>query len=559
MYNKNICISDNDCKDGQLCAFDDNDLKHYCVDNTTNALYHGCLNEDSINKLDNSIESKSKSDKLKINNCIDFGRRQKNQANFAYNFMIFKPQKPVFVDTTNINIYLKCADEILAVIPHTDYFKLLCDNNQENCTLEGKNGLMNFIIQNTKNCSKNIYLEVSYECENEKLRTIKKVNVDIKDKNQIIKINLTCPVNNENKNSKCISSYIEDVALEYDIVNKLIDKEKSINECENPLFRIPRIVSDVDLYKKQKHTQSKNEVKKVDDEINNKINDIKKMKAKKYAMLKKIHTGEIISLDDAYAIIDKISIEKMIKKNGEYWKTFKNYDAAQFLYNDEKNKDALIYFGKVYSLKEATRAATENNQSFFVWYHNSYDLDNFSSKLYFIDIFKVSNELFDKSNWDKHDNVTTGILNFENFEGGHNYGNVHSNGHSNEHSNENSNEYENYNEHENEEVERQKAIVKLVETAGVNMSLMNDKYKNYMENNMGNYDVNESVIKNLDNQITTYSQAINMNSYETKINDNIIKGCIITLFFVFVIFIIVLAYFNNISAGKIKIFGFNKQ
>lgn len=537
MNNKgHICKFDSDCGTNQICSFSDDDFNHYCIDNNNTTLYYGCLKDDYKNNLDNSIESKSKSDCLNMKNCIDFGRRQKSPSNAAYNFMIFKPQKQVFVDTTNINIYLKCDDEILSVIPYNDYFNIKCDNNQENCTLEGKDGLMNFIIQNTKNCNKNIYLEISYECENEKLRSTKKISVDIKDKNYKIKINLKCPVNDDNENikSKCISTYIEDTDMETELVNKLIDKERTINECKNPLFKIPRIVNDVNFYKKQKHIHSKNEVKKVDEEISNKINDLKKIKAKKYAMLKKIHTGEIVSLDDAYTIIDKVSIDKLIKKDGEFWQTFENYDAAQFLYNNEQNKDALIYYGQVYSLEDATRAATENNQSFFVWYYNSYDLDNFSSKLYFIDIFKVSNEIFNKSNWDKHDNVVTGILNFENFDDIHNY------------------------EKNSKEEKKQKEIIKLVKTAGENIKIMDKKYQKYMKNNIVHYDVNESVIKNLDNQITTYSQAINMNNYETKINDNIIKACSIIVLLVFIIFIVVLVYFNNISAGKITIFGFNK-
>ena len=45
----------------------------------------------------------------------------------------------------------------------------------------------------------------------------------------------------------------------------------------------------------------------------------------------------------------------------------------------EENKQAIETFKK-----------SENDQNYFVWYHNSYELDDFASKLYFIDIYFVS-------------------------------------------------------------------------------------------------------------------------------------------------------------------------
>ena len=46
-----------------------------------------------------------------------------------------------------------------------------------------------------------------------------------------------------------------------------------------------------------------------------------------------------------------------------------------------------------------------------------------------------------------------------------------------------------------------------------------------------------------------------MNNYEDKINDKILFVLYIVSGIVFVIFIVVLVYYNNITAGKIKLFG----
>ena len=75
----------------------------------------------------------------------------------------------------------------------------------------------------------------------------------------------------------------------------------------------------------------------------------------------------------------------------------------------------------------------------------------------------------------------------------------------------------------------------------------------YPEENDSN--ISKNVIKNLDNKITTYTQAIQMNNYETKINDNILIGVGIALAFIFVIFLVVIVYYNRLTAGKIKLFG----
>jgi hypothetical protein len=116
--NKTICSSDSDCDKNNICSFNEDDLNHYCINDDKDSLYLGCLNND-IKNLD-YIESKNSSDHSDFKSCIDFTRNQKNKEGYLYNYMIYKQKKNIFVDTSTINIYLKCNDEILAAIPYND-------------------------------------------------------------------------------------------------------------------------------------------------------------------------------------------------------------------------------------------------------------------------------------------------------------------------------------------------------------------------------------------------------------------------------------------------------
>jgi hypothetical protein len=525
--NKTICSSDNDCDKNNICSFNEDDLNHYCINNDKSNLYLGCLNN-NIKNLD-YIESKTISDHSDFKNCIDFTRRQKNKDGYLYNYMIYKPKKNIFVDTNTINIYLKCNEEILSVIPYNDYFNLKCDDLQENCVLESNKSLLNFIVQNTKNCNGKIYLEVVYECENEKLKNHEKINIDIDNFNDI-KINLRCPVNQEDDKfkSKCDALFFNNDEINEGTINKSIN----MYNCNNPVYNIPRIVSDKNIYKKLKDNNTKDEIKNYDNKINQKIEDLKKLKAEKYIKLRKIQTGESITYEEAYQIVNKYSSKKLIDNSSEYWTLFNNYDAAQYLYNDKNNSSILKFFGKVYTIDEAKKVADENNQSFFVWYHNSYELDDFASKLYFIDIYNIENDLFDKSNWAKNENVTTAILNFETYDNDNDDDNWHETGIG---PNTNANS---------------KKITKLINTSIENTEIMKNKYIELL-NNIPNYNVNMGVIDNLNSKITTYGQAISMNNYETNINNNILIVIFFILAVIFIIFVAVLVYFNHKTAGKV--------
>jgi hypothetical protein len=334
-------------------------------------------------------------------------------------------------------------------------------------------------------------------------------------------------VNNENEKfkSKCNAVFLNNNSIN----DRTINKNKSMYNCNNPIYTIPRIVPDKNIYKKLKDTSAKNEIKNYDNKINEKIEDLKKLKTEKYIKLRKIQTGENISYEEAYQIVNKYSSKKLVDNSNEYWTLFNNYDAAQYLYNDKNNSSILKFFGKVYTIDEAKKVADENNQSFFVWYNNSYELDNFASKLYFIDIYNIENDLFDKSNWAKSENVTTAILNFET------YDNDDDNWHETGTGLDNSNS---------------KKITNLINTSIQNTTLMKNQYLE-MVNNIPDYNVNMNVIDNLNSKITTYGQAINMNNYETNINNNVLIVIFFILGIFVIIFITVLVYFNNKTAGKV--------
>jgi len=530
--NKRNCKEDSDC-DNNICAFDELSLNHYCINNDINELYYGCLNINEANKVD-SIDSNSELEHNNYKNCIDFSRRQINSDGLEYNYMVYKPKKKLYVDTTNINIYLKCDNEILAVIPYLDYFDLKCNNTQENCTLESKEPLLNFIKQNTKNCSKNIYLEVIYECENEGIKKKELINVNL-DSNDSIKINLKCPIelNNEKIKSKCSALYLNKSKTNNSI-EKLIDTTIPLNNCNNPIYTIPRIVQNINKYKKIKTKESNIEIQEYDKEIDNKVKELKRLKANKYIKLKKIQDGELINEEDAYDIINKISLDKLLNNSKENWKFYKNFDAAQNLYDDVNYSSSLKYHGLVYTIDDAVKIANENNENFFVWYHNSYELDNFASKLYFIDINEIEDDKLMKSNWESHENVTTALFKFEleNFDtpsatdtGEHNAAKVQT----------------------------------LIDNLNNKETKFNEKYTELLNNKLQDTKNNENLILNvigiLDDKITKQGQSVSMNNYEDNINNTILTALFIILAFITIMFIIVLVYFNNLTAGKIKIFG----
>jgi hypothetical protein len=525
------CTIDKDCDENNICAFNDKEFAHYCIDKEVNNLYYGCLNINNVNKLQ-YIDSNAEMDHADYLNCINFSRRQVNEDGIEYNYMIYKPKKPTYVDLTTINIYLKCGEEVLLVIPYDDYFITKCDNYREKCTLESKKSLMNFIEQNSKNCTdkNNLHLEVIYLCENEGINKKLKIPIDIKS-NNLIKIDLSCPisVNNDKLQSKCKALYLNKYKTNNEITS-LINTNIQLKNCDNPIYEVPRIVKNVDSYKKVYDKEKNKEIQEYDKEIDTKINDLKRIKAEKYIKLKKNQDGTEMSMEDALREIDKMPSDKLINSGKNNWKFYENYDAAQKLFtkNDNNNENPnLKYYGRVYTLDDAVKIANELNENFFVWYHNSFELDNYASKLYFINIYNLNKEQLNKDNWTVYENVTTAMfkLDLENFT--------------------------------DENFDSTSDLNSTISTLNSNVSTISDRANGLYTLQLSEQNINKelynSINKNLDNKITTYGQAISMNQYETNINNNILKILISLLIFMVIMFIFVYTYYNTSYGDKFRL------
>jgi len=501
---KKSCVNDNDCDNKNICAFHENDLNHYCIDNNAKTAYYGCL----LNNNNNIISTGVKKNSMNMKDCIDFSRRQLNEHGFESNFMLYRPRKKVFVDTTTINVYLKCDDQILVVIPYIDYFLLNCDETGENCTLESKDSLLHFIKSNSINCKKSLYLEISYQCENEGIPKIIKIPVT----NDKLKIKLSCPIQNDNSKFKdhCESLYIDNKK-----VNDALDVRVNIDLCQNPVFIVPRLISDIDKYKKCQVDESSKEIKGFDKKITEKIDELRYLEAIKYVKLIKLQQDKDITMEEAYEMIDENNLGLNFK---DRWKTFKDYDAVQNLFLENENKKVITYYGKVFTLEEAMSVASQLKQHYFVWYHNSYQLDEYASKLYFIDVYTKNIDLLKKSNWVKYENVSTCILK--------NYLNIIIDS-----------------DDSDEDLNKLKEVFSV---SNDNTVTMTDQINQLVTNNYASFSktINQGLIDELDTKITTYGQSLLMNKYETDINDKILMGLSILLIFMILILVLVLAYFN---------------
>ena len=528
MNYKKSCTNDNDCDSNYLCSFNTENLNHYCTPIEKNNLYEGCLS--SMNNK-TYIETKTNNDAFSFKSCVDFSRRQLNEDGLNHNYVVYKPKENTYVDTTTINIYLKCNEEVLAVIPHSDYFTLKCNGSFEVCDLKAKSSLFNFIKQNTKNCQGNIYLDVEYLCENENIRTSKKIPVDLKNANNNLSIKLSCPVdpNNELYQTKCYSLY-------NDGRNDSVQKDIPSGECKYPLYRTPFMVKDKTLYEKIQTEKRNKELKSVESNIEKKNNEILALQAEKYQKTFKLVNGRDISYDQALFEVKKNS--KGGKKNFKNeWIVFENYDAATYLLQDNKLSDLIsIYNKNVKTIEDAKRIANENNKKFFVWYHNNYNNSEYSSKLFFIETDAMINpkiNIKDKKMWKKDQNVSTCIL---------------------------TSLSENYNESgcTIDDIDCSSVIDEIKDVlteTNIKETQIDTAYNSLVNNISTKYDVNIGVIKKLDNNIVTLQQKIGMNNYEETINDQILRVLHTILFFVFIFSVIVLVYMNMKYGDKVKLFG----
>jgi len=502
LNNNKICLNDTDCTGSDVCAFNKNDLNHYCIKSEKSKLYQGCLIN---NKNINYIESKNVDD---MNKCMNFSRRQINDDGFNNNYFIYKPKKKTFVDTTTINIYLKCGNEVLAVIPYDDYFEMKCSDDMQTCRLVSKDKIFNFIKQNIKNTKcrnfDNIYIEYDYLCDNENVRLSQKIKVK---ENQKFTINISCPVNKENEKyqTKCASLFIDENKFKSNV-----DSSVPFQKCDSPVFVTPYIVSDKSKYEEAKKNKENNEKARVEAEINNKAEELTKLKIQKYM---REHN---VSYKEAERVINR-----QTNKNENEWITLIGTDAASYFLNSPIYGEMInIYDEPVKSIEEAKEIAERNNEFYFVWYHNNYNNAEYASKLFFINPSKIN--IFDKKILKKDQDVTTCIYNNQ-LEG---YYNV----------------FDTITDLQLYTFDQ--ALDFIDETAIQTSSINNDVDKIVLNLDVKN-ELNNNIIKSVDNKITTLEQRVKMTNYETTINDQILNFVYMILFFVVIIGLITFIYMRR--------------
>lgn len=526
----NNCNDDNQCSNNYLCSFDEKKLNHSCKNLNQSNLYLGCMTND-FNNFD-YISSNSPEHLDNFKNCMDFSRKQINKDGYYHNNFLFNKKKETSIDMSSINIYLISGIKNIANLPIQDYFNTECDIKSENCKFVAKKIFFSFIQANKTQSSEKMFLEINYECYNEVTKNKEILPIDEIKNSFSFEIN--CPKNKKDPKfqSQCISFYIDN--QDFNKYNK-INKKKLLYTCENPVYNTPRIVKDVTAYKKSVFKNNNVMINNYEKEIEQKKEELQKLEAQKYQKIHKINKNEDISMKDAMENINKLNMNSY-KKGGnggkandieKKWKLFNNFDALQNIIDDAQFQDSIKTYGsKVYTIEEAIKISNEENESFFVYYHNSFELDQYSSSLYFIDVYKIDNKIFDKKNWNNSNNVTTAILNFENYYDDNidnNYGSA---------------DFKDY-----------------ISNLLIYQQLMTDEMKQL---NMKNVDdvnnINDIVInnlnENLNRKITTKNQGILMNQQEEKTNNYIINVLSYTLILFIILYVFIILYFNSVKKNN---------
>jgi hypothetical protein len=513
-----ICNLDNDCLERQFCSFNDKSLKHECIPNDKKLLYMGCLNTSKYNEFD-KIESKSQEDHQSIKSCIDFTRRQKNKDGFYYNFMVFKNKKNSFVDPNTINIYLKCDKEVLMTMPSKDFFKMKCSDNQQNCILIPNKTFKSFVKSNEKVCGGKFSLDVVYSCENEDLEN--KFNIPFNPKNMDqLKIEIKCPVNIQDNRfqSNCTAAY-------FDTDNSnpgnfkyldLLDKSVKPEDCVQPVYKVPRIVNDIDIYKQLMQKKKDNEIQDYNNMLDSKEEELNKIRMEKLKIKFKMNTGKDLNDDEARSMVEFNKYEYFQSGSEKpcMWKIHEHKNPfGDYVEENDIRQYGILVQGKFYLLEEAKQKACELGAYRFIWFSNSYVLENLRNQLYVFTPNKWSEavkslELDDIKKWKKVSDVYVG---------------------------EPTNETEMYKE-------------KFEEADSSLQNELKEKYNlfmNYIQSNVlktdEKLDTNQNKIKELDDKITTVTQKIKMNQIQTKVNNEFLF--ILFWFLVILIFFAVFYYY----------------
>ena len=519
MLSNKLCNDDKQCSNNNLCSFNEKELNHSCKKLNQNNLYLGCLDYDYRDFEYVSTNLNEDYDTFKT--CLNFSRNQINKDGYNHNYFLYKKKKNSSVDFSSINIYLICNNKNIFTLPVQDYFDSDCDLNNQNCKFNAKPIFFNFINANKKNCTEKLYLELNYESYNE-LNKNKEI-IPINNINNNFSFQVNCPKNKNNPKfeSKCISFFIDD-----NDENKYtnINKKKLLYSCDNPIYETPRIVKNINVYKKNILKKSNSEISDFEHKIKEKKKELNNLETLKYQKIHKINHNENITYENASKKINSFNYNNNDNDNDNIerkWKQFSNFDALQNIFDNPQFQDSIKLFkNKIYTIEEAMNTANQENESFFVYYHNSFELEQYASRLYFIDIFNIDNTVFDKSNWNKSNNVTTALLNFENY-------------YDSSSSSLNPNDFKDY-----------------VSNILIYQQLLNDDLKNLNKKNLDEVDnINEIVInnlnKNLDNEINTKNQAIKMN-VTTENANNFLINLLFTVFIIFFLtFIFIILYYSS--------------
>ena len=516
-----LCNTDSDCSKGNMCGFNEETLKHQCIPADQKMLYQGCLNTKKFNEF-NKIESSSSSDHENIEKCIDFTRRQKNSDGIHYNYMIFKNKINAFVDLKTINIYLKCNGELLLVMPTREFFDIKCDDHQKNCILKPNETFRTFVESNSKTCGGNLSLDIEYTCENENIQKTLHKPIDLNKLNSI-EISLKCPVdvNNSKFQSKCIATYFDTRNSNPGTQKylELLDKNIEPQNCVQPVYKVPLHISDVNVYRQILEKKTEKNIQEYDQILHDKEEEMIQLKMKKLKMKFKKETQRELDDEEARHMIEANKteyFESSISKTSDGNCTWKIHEHKHpFGIHIEENdirKYGTMVEGKYYLIEEARNKACELNATMFIWFSNSYNLSNLRNKLFIFtpkqveSIYKEFNTK-DWAKWAKVNNVHVGLLTTE------------------------------------DEMIRERFDNTVAE---LNQQ-MQDYYQQFLTffekttiHTSEKVNSNHKTLQKLDHQLTTITEDIKKNEFESDINNQM---TIFLSIFVFILFIILIGYY----------------
>lgn len=506
-----ICNLDNDCKTGEMCSFDDNKMIHQCIPDEKKLLYQGCLNTSKYNQF-TKIDSKSNEDHENIRSCIDFSRRQKIKNGLHYNYMIFKNKKNAFVDPNTINIYLKCDNEVLMTMPSNDFFNMKCSDDQKKCVLIPNKTFKSFVKSNINTCGGKFSLDVEYSCENEDLQN--KLNVQFKpDEMNNLKIELNCPVNLKDSRfqSQCTAAYFDTNNANPDNFKfmDLLDKSVQPGDCVQPVYKVPMIVNDIDIYKQLMMKKKDDEVKDYNKILDNKEEELNKIRAKKLKIKYKINTGNDLNDEEAHRMVEFNKTEYFQSSSEKpcVWKVHEHKNPlGEYVEENDIRQYATKVQGIYHLIEEAKQKACELNAHRFIWFSNTYPLENMRNQLYIFTPTQWENvndkfSIEDIKKWKKVSNVYVG---------------------------EPTTETDMYKEMFFDAMTEKQELLK------DNYNLFVQFYQNNIDKTDNKLNINENKINELDDEITTMTQKIKMNQIESDVNNEFLR----ILMIVFVILVI---------------------